>query len=163
MHQWAWVRFTVLALCVHLVSSPCLLRQVFSESCSFPFCILNWNSNVNMFPSISWRHPLKFNAFALFGFAGFSAECYKLSKWRMQVVIVKKFSIIIYCCILLENTALCYKLSSYVAGNYFLPKGETPALLGLQFIIVGLTQMFWWKSRIVAIFLLFLILLHVLT
>ena len=29
-------------------------------------------------------------------------------------------------------------------------------------ILVGLTQMFWWKSRIVAIFLLFLILLHVL-
>ena len=29
-------------------------------------------------------------------------------------------------------------------------------------VIVGLTQMFWWKSRIVAIFLLFLILLHVL-
>ena len=28
--------------------------------------------------------------------------------------------------------------------------------------LVGLTQMFWWKSRIVAIFLLFLILLHVL-
>ena len=29
-------------------------------------------------------------------------------------------------------------------------------------LVVGLTQMFWWKSRIVAIFLLFLILLHVL-
>ena len=28
--------------------------------------------------------------------------------------------------------------------------------------VVGLTQMFWWKSRIVSIFLLFLILLHVL-
>ena len=31
-----------------------------------------------------------------------------------------------------------------------------------NFLIVELTQMFWWKSRIVAIFLLFLILLHVL-
>ena len=46
--------------------------------------------------------------------------------------------------------------------NAQLTKDAPPDSIKRYYQIVGLTQMFWWKSRIVAIFLLFLILLHVL-